>query len=65
MKTSVPLNPLTDLLGEKSGGEEENLLLLFKELLIADCGVLRGWAFIMLTFLGDIEKKLALTSARI
>lgn len=42
MKTSVPLNPLTDLLGEKSGGEEENLLLLFKELLITDCGVLRG-----------------------
>lgn len=37
MKTSVPLNPLTDLLGNKTGGEEENLLLLFKWLLIADC----------------------------
>lgn len=37
MKTSVPLNPLADLLGNKTGGEEENLLLLFECLLIADC----------------------------
>lgn len=42
MKTSVPLNPLTDLLGNKTSEEEENLLLLFKWLLIADCRVWRG-----------------------
>lgn len=33
MKTSVPLNPLTDLLGNKTGGEEK-ILVLFKWLLI-------------------------------
>lgn len=37
MKTSVPLNPLTDLQGNKTWAEEENLLLLFKWLVIADC----------------------------
>lgn len=35
MKTSVPLNPLTDLHGNKTRGEEEKILVLFKWLLIA------------------------------
>lgn len=35
IKTSVPLNPLTDLLGNKTRGEEEKLLVLLKWLLIA------------------------------
>lgn len=34
MKTSVPLNPLTDLLSNKTRGEEEKILVLFKWLLI-------------------------------
>lgn len=35
MKTSVPLNLVTDLLGSKTRGEGEKILVLFKWLLIA------------------------------
>lgn len=35
MKTSVPVNPLTDSLDNKTRGEEEKILVLFKWLLIA------------------------------